>query len=472
MLPRAALFLLLPLYARFMSAAELGSFMLMVSLAGLLAVVFRFGVDAAVMRFHFDASADTLPALYWTAAALVLAATISGSIVASLIGAPLFPHLFVGLSFWPLGAMAISLAALMAFQFVPTVWLRATEQPGRYLVLTATSFLVIGATSAALVAVVGLGAVGSLTGHLVGAAVMAVAALVILGRMPRRVDPTTAGSLAGFGLPLLPHGVSQWVLSVSDRWLIGLLIGLPIIEARAQIGIYSLGYQVAYVIVIVAVSVQAAWTPQLYRRGETPAGPELHRSMVTVTMAVFLWMASALALASPYVTAVLAPPSYQPAASVMAVVAFGAAGYGAYVMIVGVIMLTRRPGLLPVITIGAAIVNVLANVWLIPRIGIHGAAVATVAAYWAYAVSAYFLARTRYPIRMDWPRLAALGVVAVASLGAGLLADGAPTAAAIAFRGAALVMVTIVVALVAMPPLARLRALMGPESSVTGAGRP
>jgi O-antigen/teichoic acid export membrane protein len=443
-----------------MSPAELGSLMLMLSLAGLLAVIFRLGIDAAVMRFHFDEPAEKLPTLYVTAAIIVGVGTLIVASVVTVVGFPTFPTLFVGLEFVPMGIIALLLATATAFQFVPTVWLRATEQPGRYLALTAGSFAVIGVGAFSLVVVADLGAVGALLGHLLGASVITLASAAVLFRGRPAFDATAADRLLRFGLPLLPHGLSQWVLNVSDRWLIGLLIGLPVLAARAEVGIYSFGYQIGYVIVIAAVSIQSAWTPQLYRLGETDRGPAVHRHMTTAAVALFAWMAATLALLSPYVIGLLAPASYADASSIMALVSLGATGYGTYVMIVGVIMLTRRTGTLPLITVGAAALNIALNIVLIPRIGIHGAAVATVASYWVYAAGAYILARTRYPIDLDWPRLVILAVIAVSGTAFGATFTSESFLPGLGIRALAVLAATAATLVVVLPVLPRLQSLL------------
>src|SRR5204862_3240041 len=54
--------------------------------------------------------------------------------------------------------------------------------------------------------------------------------------------------------------------------------------------------------------------------------------------------------------------------------------------------------------VGAA-VNVAANYFLIPSMGMAGAAWATLLAYCAMAVMLYFIVQRVYPIRYEWERI-------------------------------------------------------------------
>ncbi len=101
---------------------------------------------------------------------------------------------------------------------------------------------------------------------------MAASAVAILWRQrPWRFSRDFARRALDFGLPLLPHSLAGWLLSVSDRWLLGLLLGVAAADALAAVGVYSLGYQLGYAVSLVAISFNAAWLPFLYRVGDGPA---------------------------------------------------------------------------------------------------------------------------------------------------------------------------------------------------------
>ena len=410
--PRAATFLLLPIYTRFLSQADFGLVSLAGSAALLLAVACRLGLDASLLRWHSDLEGADRRELYATIALLCLAsvgvAVLIGALALAVIGPSIEPETL------PVVLLALAIGATNAFQFVPSVWYRATDRTGTYLALAIGSFLAMAATTLALVVVVELGAIGSLLGQLAGATVLAAAAAAILMRQrPWRFRRDLARVSLDFGVPLLPHSLAMWLLNVSDRWLLGILLGLAAAPALAAIGVYSLGYQLGYAIALVAVSVNAAWLPFVYRVGNGPAGPGIVREATTIFVAGYFTLAAAVAILAPDLVALVAPPDWAEAADITVIVAFASAVNATGLMLASGIYLVRDTRRMPLLTAIAAAVNVGLNVLLIPRAGIIGAAWATLAAYTVLAVLTWMLARRRYPLRIDGPRLVAAVSVAL-----------------------------------------------------------
>jgi O-antigen/teichoic acid export membrane protein len=426
MLPRLGAFLLLPVYTAAMAPAEFGVFSLMLSLSGLLAIVYRLGLDGALLRLHFDVSSPRRPALYLTMAAVTLGAVVLFTAVFAVIGAPLFDTIFPGVGFLPYGLLALAITATMAFQYVPSALFRATERPGRFLGFALGAFGTGVAVTLVFLLVVPLGAVGGLLGQLgTGIAVVLVTGAILVRFRRPAFDRGLAREGLAFGLPLVPHGMAAWVLSLSDRWLIGLLIGVPVLQAQAAVGIYSFGYVIAQVVSLVAMSFNSAWVPFFFARGEGPRGPRILTEMTTLSIAGLGLLAVGIAALAPEVTQLLAVGRWgeeaRVAADVMQLVALAFLAHGFYFMVVSVVFLQRRTAGLPLITLGAGAVNVGANLLLIPALGIMGAAWSTLAGYLVLAGVTWWYARTGYALRLDLLRLATLLAAVVGLVLAGRL---------------------------------------------------
>ncbi len=418
--PKVGAVVLLPIYLRFLTPAEYGAVALLTSLSTVLGLLIRFGLDSALMRLHFDYAGRARAALYGTLTLFTLGTGAAATLLAALALGPFFPTLFAGISFFPLGGLSLLIAFVTTTQFVPSVLFRATGQAGRFVSYNLASFVIGSLTSVLLITVAGLGAVGLLLGQLVGALVVFVIALVLvshIGSWSIEREPLVAS--LRFGLPLVPHSLASWALRLSDRWMIGILIGLPVLQARAAIGVYSFGYQIGYIVAIVIASFNAAWSPYFFRIGESPIGPRLFRHITTLVMAGLMAMAAGLAVLAPEAVATLSGSRYEEATNVIRVVAFASAAQGLYTMLVTVVFLTKNTGRLALLTTAAAIANVGMNLLLIPRLGIIGAAWSTLAAYALFALMTGIYARARYPLELDLPRLVVLGSVALGTVAVG-----------------------------------------------------
>lgn len=410
--PRAGAFLLLPVYTRFLTTADFGLVSLASSAALLLAMTCRLGLDAAALRMHHELSTVDRRAMYTTVVVMSSLAALSVAALGVVAGLAFVGRdLMAGVA--TAGALALAIGALNTLQFLPSTWFRATDQTGRYLGVALAAFGAVVVVTLALVVVVPLGAVGSLTGQLAGAVVAAGAAAVILWRQrPWTLRWDLGREALAFGLPLLPHSMAGWVLNVSDRWLLGLLLGVAAVDAIGFIGVYSLGYQLGYAVGLVAISFNAAWLPFLYRLGRSERASAVLRESTTLAVAGFAALAAALAILAPELVAWLAPPAWSQAADVAAVVAMASALNAAGLMVASGIYLDRRTRLVPVLTMAAAAANVGANVILIPLLGIMGAAWATLIAYGVLLVGFGFVVLRRERARVDVLRTAAIGAVA------------------------------------------------------------
>jgi len=476
MLPRLGAFLLLPVYTAAMAPAEFGVFSLMLSLSGLLAIIYRLGLDGALLRLHFDVTARRRPALYLTLAAVTLGAVVAFSLAFGLVAAPLFGVIFPDIAFLPYGLLALAITATMAFQYVPSALFRATERPGRFLAFALGAFGTGVVATLVFLLVVPLGAVGGLLGQLATGIAVVLVTIAILARFRRPVfDRGLAREGLAYGIPLVPHGMAAWVLSLSDRWLIGLFIGVPALQAQAAVGIYSFGYVIAQVVSLVAMSFNAAWVPFFFARGEGPRGPRILTEMTTLSIAALGLLSIGIAALAPEVTRFLAVDRWGDqalvAADVMQLVAVAFLAHGLYFMVVSVVFLQRRTAGLPLITLAAGVVNVGANALLIPRLGIIGAAWSTLAGYLVLAGVTWWYARADYALRLDVVRLAILATGVVGLVLAGRLvtpSDGLALSTSV--HAATIIAYGMLAWLVVRAPVARLRRLLLDEARERTAG--
>ena len=459
--PRFGAFILLPVYLRFLSPSEYGQFALLTSLSGVLGLVLTFGLDGALMRLHFEHQDRARATLYGSLTLFTIGASAAVTLLFGLAVAPFFSTLFAGIPFFPLGALTLLIAFASTIQYVPSVLFRANGQPGYFVAYNLGTFVVASLASVLLIVVLRLGVAGVLIGQLIGAVLIFGVAIGILKSLGAwSFSRTVLGSALRFGLPLVPHALSNWVLRLSDRWLIALLIGLPVVQVQAAIGVYSFGYQIASVISIIVISFNFAWSPYFFRIGDRPSAPILYRHITTLVIAGLLTLAVGLCALAPEIVNVVATSRYAKAVDVIRVVAFASVFQGQYTMLVTLIFFRKRTGRLALLTLGAGTMNFLLNFVLIPRFGIMGAAWSTLIAYGAWAIATTWFALRLYPIRLDLIRSLVLATAALAAvwLAAQVSLPDAPLAQGLAHLAIGAVYAAFAV-LVAVRPLGAIRSL-------------
>lgn len=199
-----------------------------------------------------------------------------------------------------------------------------------------------------------------------------------------------------FGLPLIPHALSGWVINYIDRFFIASMVGM------SEVGIYSVAYQIGNIIGILALSFNQAWSPFLFKELKKDSYP-VKVKIVKFTYAYF-FIISLLAFSLSLVFSVAAPfvigQDFHDATQYVTWVALGYAANGMYFMVVNYIFYAEKNYFLPFITVFSALVNIALNYILIDYNGAVGAAQATTITYAITFLLSWYVAKRVY--KMPW----------------------------------------------------------------------
>ncbi len=189
-----------------------------------------------------------------------------------------------------------------------------------------------------------------------------------------------------FGVPLIPHALSGYLLNTSDRIIINQLRG------AVESGHYSFAYDVGSVMNTVVTACNQAWFPIFTRhrnRNQYEAIGQLAR-----TYAVYICLAAVvLATFAREIVVLLADESFYAALDLIPIVVFSYVFVFIYTIYSGYSFYRRRTGWISSATLVAGAVNVGLNYWLIPTYGMVAAAWTTLASYALLMVLHYAIAR-------------------------------------------------------------------------------
>jgi len=251
--------------------------------------------------------------------------------------------------------------------------------------------------------------------------------------------------MALFGLPLVPLTLAHMALNQIDRFMIQHFKGLE------AVGLYTLGYKVGMAVALLANAFQMAWLPAMYAIAKRPDAREIYARIARYLLFLLACCSTGLSMfAREIIQAITVEPFFQ-AHEVVPVVTWSYVFMGAYFATAVGTNLTGRTYFQSLTMIGAALLNIGLNFWMIPVWGIHGAAWATLIAFIAMTLAHLSISVRLYPVPYEYARLAriiALGAVASA---AGALAGGIGAAAAV-WKGIGLVTLTGVLFLMSFDP--------------------
>jgi O-antigen/teichoic acid export membrane protein len=409
MIARGASYALIPLYTQILTPTEYGLLGIVAAVMNAASLFLMFGLYAAAARLYFDYPAGSerrqLVGVLWCFLILVPAAVLLGC---DRIGRFLFDVWLPQIPYDPYIRLAVWSAYLANFSLLPATLLRNQEKPVQLLLLNVSGAAINVGLVLALVLAFRQRVEGIIVAGLLANLVMAV---VYSGLMLREVEfrwtPAKMWSALIYSLPFWPHAIAGWALNLSDRILLGRYVPLP------QVGLYSLGYQAGQALSVVVEGGNQAWAPFFFRT-ETEQN---HSSVVLRYASYFVALTSglclALALLARPALRLLTPPAYWPAASIAVLISLGFLSLAPYYVWANSIMHSKSVAGFPASTLGAGLVNLVLNLWLIPHWGIWAAAFNTIIGYVVLTGLNFILALRVYPLAHEYRRWGKAVILAI-----------------------------------------------------------
>ncbi len=387
----------LAIFTRVLTPLDYGRYTVIIAVSGLVSsVVFqwlrqcltRFGVHDLEKRHELFAT---------------IGITFAGLVVGTAAISFLTWWIFFRTTTWAISILMICLVAWVQSWYELTLdTARIDFRPLRYGAASITrAGLTLGLGTAGAVWI--HGTVGLLLGVVIGYWIAAfIPAPGILTGMMRMEEASFRSfrRLLGYGAPLSATLGLLFIVDSADRLMLASMRG------AAEAGIYAAAYNLSqFSVGTVLMAVNLGGYPLAVKTMEfdgANAASELMGRYMLLLLGLGVPVAVGLALEAHAIGSLLLG-NYDPSASpfIIAIVAFAIliAGVRSYAFDV-VFMLKRRTALPAFVMVGAALLNIILNLLVIPIWGAVGAAVATLVTFGAAALASFLLGYTLLPIRI------------------------------------------------------------------------
>ncbi len=233
-----------------------------------------------------------------------------------------------------------------------------------------------------LVGLLGLGVAGALFSYITAAIVASIATAVELGRAvasePPDEPPIRLPSIIGYGIRIYPASVTGFFSYRADILVLSAMLG----DATA-IGLYTFAVSLAELAFMVPDSVSTVFYPRvagMQRRDADALAPQVSRFTVLVTA---LCIGALIPLA--WVVATFVLPAYAGSLAPFIVIMPGIMALSLSKVLAGYVGGLGLPLSVARASIANLVINLVANVALIPLFGIVGAALASLISYVSHA---------------------------------------------------------------------------------------
>ena len=400
-LGRAASFVMLPIYTRFLTPADYGVLQLVQMTVEVAAILLAAGINNGVLRFYFKAPDDAQRQRVVATAFLLLEA-FNALTAAVLVGAA--PRIADSVLGDPSLARLVHIAAASilfeACSIIPLLLAQAKQRAVFYTMVSAARLALQLGLNVLFLVILDYGVEGVLWSTLLTNVCMgAVLAFWMIRQVGLRTDGRTVRGLLRFGLPYRVTQMGTFVLTFGDRYF------LKVFHDLTVIGLYSLAYPFGVLLMYLAtLPFMQAWNPQRFELAHRPRAERdaMYNQGLLYLSLLLVSVATGIALFVTPVLQIMSDEAFHSAARLVPVI------LAAYVMQSWTdvaelgIQVSERTEYATYATWISVIAILGLYVLLIPPLGGLGAAIATLASFTLRFVCFLAWSQRFWPVSYRW----------------------------------------------------------------------
>lgn len=376
LLPKMAVLVTLPILTERLTKSEMGTYDLITTIVALVIPVITIQIQTAAFRFLIDCKNDQdinriISTMIWFVGMI--------SIVSIII-------------FWNiLNGFDIKLKILISLYFIVDVFLNALQQIARGMhmnKLYSASAMIVSIVNMILILllirVINLG----LYGVLLSIALATLVAMLYMGiRLEiykfiklRYFSFSTLKEMLSYSWPMVPNTLSNWVINLSDRMIITLMIG---VEANA---IYSVANKIPNLFTSIQNTFVLAWQENASIASKDDDIDQYYSRMFDSVSRIYFGVMSMLIAFLPIIFNILIKGDYNEAYYQMPILCCALLFSAVASFLGGIYVAIKQTKSVGITTIIAAMINLITHIILVKQIGIFAGSISTLLSYFSLAI--------------------------------------------------------------------------------------
>ena len=382
----------IPIISFSLSPDSFGIYSLLFMMISFLFLLFELGFSyALIQRYSEDELLETKSTVIGTA--IISVGVIGGTLcILSLLQPTIFSKLlFHTEQYTPLIRIAIIIALCSSFFQLLLSILRASAKPRNFVFVTSMRGLSHIVFTISFVVFLSMEIEGFLWATLLSFG-LGIGVFLIIVKPRISFSFIIAKRMLGFGLPLMSSNLAIWLLTYADLYLLRTLA-----EVR-DVGLYQFAQEMCAVIALFLVSFERAWPQFVFSRYKRKDAPRLFQNVFTLFFATLAFFGLSIALFRLDVLSLISADAYSDSARVIPLLVCSGILYGTYYVFSTGLLVSGKTSFFPLITLSAALLNILLNIAFIPAYGIVGAGFATILTNFVMAMIVLLLSNRYYAI--------------------------------------------------------------------------
>jgi O-antigen/teichoic acid export membrane protein len=409
-LSKIAGFILIPVYTHYLATSEYGTLELLELTTYVAGMFLAVGISESVMRFYYDSEEPdkrhevVSTALLWiwgislfgVVWLLLFSPGVSLLVFNNSNNAGLFRLIFL--------SMAFSLAGEIPLSFI-----RAQQKSVLFTTISVSRLIVNVGLNIIFIVVFGWGIRGVILSGLVTHGLTSIFLSVYTFKQTGFLfSSIKLRKMIRYGIPYVPGGLGMFVIHFVDRFLLQRFTSL------SQVGIYSLGYKFGMILnPLVNEPFFSIWKPKMFELAQREDAKKIYSAMFTYFLFIEIFLALGIAILIKDVLVIISAPAYHGAYKVVPLILLSYVLWGSYLQVQIGILLKKKTRYIAYVVAVSAAANLVLNFLLIPRIGIWGAALSTLASFGITTVLTYLVSNRIYLVKYQSGRIFKLIALAV-----------------------------------------------------------
>jgi len=402
-------FVLLPILLRFFEPGEYGIISLLLVTVSLLTTLFNVGIVSGLHRLYFEAGVQDKKKLIGTALLWYFFGAILVGIILFSQSSRFSQILFHSKIYsYPVKTLGVFFFFSM-LRTIPFEVFRLEKKANFYVGFSLLSFAVDFAMKLCFIMFLKRGIGGYFEAGIIAYMIVLCSILPFaLKYMSFCLNTSYLKQLLRLGFPFIFSGISMWILTMSDRFILNYFCG------ETEVGIYSLSYAFANLFNVFLFSPSALFFSPFFFSYAAERSIENTKRLLSKSLIYFFLSGCVLFLIISlgsgdmlriFTSLFSAKQQYWQSAKIVPLLTLGPFFYLLSRQAGYALLMAKKPEFIAAVAIIAAVVNVELNFIFIPRFGILGAAIATAIAYALFVGLCYWWAQKIWPVNHNWKKL-------------------------------------------------------------------
>lgn len=405
---KAMNFLLLPLYTKYLPADSLGISDSVTNLTGLIFPLLTLGLDSAFSAFYFEKKdPERGKKVYSTLSVMFLALGLIAAAL-SVFAKPLSHLLFHSAAYQGIVVMAFLSLAVNLWYLPFSLELRMKNRMLAFGIANISASLSMILLNILFVSVFQLREQALILSSLLSNGLQLLILFLFVRRTPKKeeLDKKLLKAMLRFSLPLVPMSLLNWVLALSDRYVLLYYYG------EGTVGVYGIAMRFVTVLNVLISAVAMAYTTFAFQTKDEEGAKRKYYYVFQTESLLLLGMCFTISMFGGEIIRLMSSDTaYYEAAEPLRDLLFAQAVYAMSNVVGYGINFAKKSGYYLLSVSVGVVLNLGLNLLLIPAYGMKAAALTTLLGYLAVFLLVYYFSERLYPCSYGVLRVAGLAMV-------------------------------------------------------------